>query len=69
MVAPTWLITSENAVVNNASASSSTHTGMPLGSLSMVWPAIHAAAPLLSIAQPKGIKPAIMKMVFQLIAA
>lgn len=69
MVAPTWLITSENAVVSNASATSSTHSGIPVGSLSMVWPATHAAAPLESIAQPSGISPAIMNTVFQLIEA
>src|SRR5690606_23012789 len=69
MVAPTWLITSENIVVSKASAISSTHTGMPVGRRSMVWPAIHAAAPLLSIAQPSGISPAIMNTVFQLIEA
>ena len=35
----------------------------------MVWPAIHAAAPLLSIAQPSGIRQAIRNTVFQLIEA
>ncbi len=35
----------------------------------MVWPATQAAVPLLSMAQPSGISPAIMKMVFQLIEA
>src|SRR4051794_6409613 len=68
MVAPTWLITSENAVVNSAIASSSTQTGMPSGRRSTVWPATHAAVPLLSMAQPSGISPAIRNTVFQLIA-
>src|SRR3546814_13174361 len=31
MVAPTWLITIENAVVSSASTSSITHTGRPSG--------------------------------------
>ena len=69
IVAPTWLITIENAVVNSASASSISHGGMPCGNRSMLWPATHAAAPLLSIAQPKGIRQAIRNTVFQLIAA
>src|SRR3546814_1926842 len=56
MVAPTWLITSENSVVSNAMASWITHTGRPSGRRSMLCPATHAAAPLESIAQPSGIK-------------
>ena len=68
MVAPTWLMTSENAVVSSATAISSAHTGMPSGKRSTVCPATHAAAPLLSIAQPSGIRPAIRNTVFQLIA-
>ena len=35
----------------------------------MLCPATHAAAPLLSIAQPSGIRQAIRNTVFQLIAA
>ena len=54
MVAPTWLITSENAVVSNASAPCRIQSGNPAGSSSSVCPAIQAAAPLLSIAQPSG---------------
>src|SRR5690606_20330167 len=68
MVAPTWLITIENAVVSSASTSSITQIGRPSGRRSMLWPAIHAAAPLLSIAQPRGIRQAIRNTVFQLIA-
>src|SRR5688500_11821462 len=68
MVAPTWLITSENSVVSSPSATSITHTGKPSGRRSMVCPAIHAAAPLESIAQPRGIRQAIRNTVFQLIA-
>src|SRR3546814_1057061 len=56
MVAPTWLITSENSVVSNAMASWITHTGRPSGRRSMLCPATHAAAPLESIAQPSGIR-------------
>src|SRR3546814_9840589 len=67
MVAPTWLITIENAVVSSASTSSITHTGRPSGRRSMLCPAIQAAAPLLSIAQPNGMRQAIRNTVFQLI--
>src|SRR5687768_18389535 len=69
IVAPTWLITSENAVVSTPTSSSSTHTGVPLGSCSSECPATHAAAPLESIAQPSGIRHAIRNTVRQLIAA
>src|SRR5689334_17954461 len=69
IVAPTWLITSENNVANSATRISSNHTGVPVGNRSMVCPATHAAAPLESIAQPSGIRHAIRKTVFQLIAA
>src|SRR5688572_29307868 len=69
MVAPTWLMTNENIVVSKPMKISSNHTGVPLGRRSMVWPAIHAAAPLESIAQPSGIRQAIRNTVFQLIAA
>ena len=69
IVAPTWLITSENAVVSSATAISSSQIGMPSGRRSTVCPATQAAAPLLSMAQPNGIRPAIRNTVFQLIAA
>ena len=69
MVAPTWLMTSENPVVSNATSSCTTHGGVPSGSRSRVLPATHAAAPLLSMAQPSGIRQAIRNTVFQLIAA
>src|SRR3546814_4164632 len=68
MVEPTWLITSENSVVSSAIASWISHTGRPSGRRSMLCPATHAAAPLESIAQPSGIRQAIRKTVFQLIA-
>src|SRR5690606_3800785 len=68
MVAPTWLMTMENAVVSRASTSSIAQIGSPSGRRSMLWPAIHAAAPLLSIAHPSGIRQAIRNTVFQLIA-
>src|SRR5688500_1225195 len=63
IVAPTWLMTSENSVVNSPIATSITHTGKPSGNRSMVWPAIQAAAPLESIAQPSGIRQAIRNTV------
>src|SRR5688500_2873771 len=68
MVAPTWLITSENSVVNIATASSIAHIGRPSGKRASVCPATQAAAPLESIAQPSGIRQAIRNTVFQLIA-
>src|SRR5690554_2800474 len=68
MVAPTWLITSEKPAVRIATAISISHTGRPEGSFSIEAPATHAAAPLLSIAQPSGIRQAIRNTVFQLIA-
>src|SRR5690606_21331284 len=68
MVAPTWLMTSEKVDVSTATVNWSTHTGTPSGSSSMVWPAIQAAAPLVSMAQPSGIRQAIRNTVFQLIA-
>ena len=46
-----------------------THGGVPSGRRSRVLPATQAAAPLLSIAQPSGIRQAIRNTVFQLIAA
>src|SRR5690606_33748538 len=69
MVAPTWLMTSENEVVSNASAACRIQSGRSCGSWSRVLPAIQAAAPLLSIAQPSGIRQAIRNTVFQLIEA
>src|SRR5690606_13303202 len=68
MVAPTWLMTSENKVVSSPSASCSSHAGVPSGSCSTLLPATHEAAPLESIAQPSGIRQAIRNTVFQLIA-
>src|SRR5690606_7182791 len=68
MVAPTWLITIENAAVSTATANSISQTGNPIGNCSTVCPATHAAAPLLSMAQPSGIRQAIRNTVFQLIA-
>ena len=69
MVAPTWLMTSENAVVSRPIAISSSQTGVPSGSLSSECAATHAAAPLESIAQPSGMRHAIRNTVFQLMAA
>src|SRR3546814_550506 len=68
VVAPTWRNTSGNSVGSNAMAGWITHTGRPSGRRSMLCPATHAAAPLESIAQPSGIRQAIRKTVFQLIA-
>src|SRR5690606_40574396 len=68
IAAPTWLITSENAVVSKPSASCSSQRGVAPGICSIVWPATQAAAPLESIAQPSGIRQAIRNTVFQLIA-
>src|SRR5687767_10542099 len=69
IVAPTWLITREKAVVSSPSSTWSSHSGVPVGSRSIVWPATQAAAPLESMAQPSGIRQAIRNTVFQLIAA
>src|SRR5690554_5420869 len=68
MVAPTWLMTSEKLAVRIATATSISHTGSPAGSCSMDAPATQAAAPLLSMAHPSGIRQAIRNTVFQLIA-
>src|SRR5690606_8134389 len=69
MAAPTWLMTSENAVVSKPIASCSSQAGVPSGRRSMLCPATQAAAPDESIAQPSGIRQAIRNTVFQLIAA
>src|SRR5690606_7068201 len=69
MAAPTWLITSENAVVSRPSATCSSQVGVASGRRSMLCPATQAAAPEESIAQPSGIRQAIRNTVFQLIAA
>src|SRR5690606_8220578 len=68
MVAPTWLMTMENAAVSRATANWISQIGRPSGMRSMVWPATQAAAPLPSMAQPSGIRQAIRKTVFQEIA-
>src|SRR5690606_30032361 len=68
MVAPTWLMTSENEVVSSASTICTGHGAVPSGSTARVLAATHAAAPLLSMAQPSGIRPAVRNTVFQLIA-
>src|SRR5690606_22856440 len=68
MVAPTWLITIENAAVSRATANWISQIGRPAGRRSMVCPASHAAAPLPSMAQPSGIRQAIRNTVFHEIA-
>ena len=59
MVAPTWLIASENAVVSSPIGICSSHNGNAFRQMFQVCPASHAAAPLESIAQPSGIRQAI----------
>src|SRR3546814_20036637 len=66
MVAPTWLITSENSVVSNAMASWITHTGRTSGRRSMLCPATQHAAPLEPLPQPHGTRPAHRKTVIHL---
>src|SRR5690606_107021 len=68
IVAPTWLITIENAAVSRETANWISQIGMPSGRRSMVWPASQAAAPLASMAQPSGIRQAIRNTVFHEIA-
>src|SRR3546814_14708388 len=67
MVAPTWLLTSENSVVSSAIASWLSHTGRPSGRPSMLCPATHARAPLASIAQHSGIRQDIRQTDFHLL--
>src|SRR3546814_18764412 len=58
MVAPPWLIPSENSVVSNDMARLIIHTSRPSGTRVMLFPATRPPAPPQALAPPRGLQPA-----------